>query len=386
MKTNPDNPVHTRLRIRITALFMVILLSTSPVWSLTRVRDIARPLGERSNELWNWGLVVGLNGTGDGGDVLIKARALMTWLENMNNPPGSLDELKSAKNVAIVSLSVELPRNGARNGDQLDVKVASFGNASSLAGGILLMTPLRSNHPLDDTIWAWAQGEVSIPDPDNPTMGIVKNGADMEFDIKHDYTAVDANNRVYFDLVLDEEQANWQTANAIAMFIDEMNTVPEAFEDESLVDAALMTQRTAEALDPRTVRIYIPDKQARNPASFISRIMSMAVELPDPEAVIVIHEKTGTIAFSYNVDIAPCTVATRGLSIRIVNPPPQPVAGQPVITQSEWAKFDTSKEGTAKLDDLITALDQLNVSIDQKIAAIHALRKGGHLRARVITE
>ncbi|MCK5272877.1 MAG: flagellar basal body P-ring protein FlgI, partial [Sedimentisphaerales bacterium] len=107
----------------------------------------------------------------------------------------------------------------------------------------------------------------------------------------------------------------------------------------------------------------------------ISQVMRMVVDLPDPEATIVINERTGTIAITGNVEITPCSVTVTGLMIRI-DPQIKP-------QQTQWSKFDTIKEGTAKLDDLITALDQLNVSLKQKVDAIYALKDAGSLRARI---
>ena len=374
MKNRTNNLTHIHGLLTLFIMALVIVTSAIPAGGLTRIRDIARPLGERTNKLWNWGLVMGLNGKGDGGDVLITARPLMTMLQKMGNPPLHLDELKNAKNVALVIVTAELPRNGVCSGDEIDIKVSCMGKASSLDGGILVMAPLRSANHSDNTIYAWAQGQVSIPNTDNPTTGIIKNGAVMEIDFLHNFVDQDVNGRSYFDLIIDEDLAGWQTAYEIALRINDINA-PSALQAGSGLDIGADVQSIAVAHDPRNIRIYIPEKRAGNPAGFISQVMRMVVDLPDPEATIVINERTGTIAITGNVEITPCSVTVTGLMIRI---DPQAKA-----QQTQWSKFDTTKEDTAKLDDLIAALDQLNVSVKQKIDAIYALQAAGSLRARI---
>jgi len=363
---------------------VIILLITCPLNALTRIRDIAHPLGERSNKLCGWGLVVGLNGTGDGGDVLVTARPLFTLMQKLGNPPGSLEELKNAKNVALVLVTAELGRNGVRNGDKIDVTVTSPIKASSLEGGILWPVPLQSLGYQDDTVYAWAEGAVSIPDSENKTTGIVNNGAQIEVDLLHDFVSYDEKTRrASFDLVLDDDQSTWQNTHAIAMIIEEMNTAPGADKGAGYIETGDVSTRTALALDCRTVRVFIPQQQAQNASNYITRVMDLGIDLPDPDATIIINEKTGTIAITGNVDIAPCSVTVSGLVIRVVIPEPQPQPGQPVIKQTEWSKFDTVGGNSAKLDDLIAAMDQLNVPIQQKIHAIYALRDAGVLRANV---
>jgi len=380
MKNIINNLVRSGRLARAVLALGIILTGAQTLQGLTRVRDIARPLGERTNKLWGWGIVVGLNGKGDGGDMLMTARPLMTLMQKMGNPPTSVDELKNAKNAAWVMVTAELPRNGVRNGDTIDVKVACVGKASSLAGGILLNTPLISSYYGDNNVYAWAQGLVSMPDATNLTTGVVKDGAIMEMDFIYGYTEEDIDGRTYFDLILEEDQASWQVAHAVAMFIDDMITTPGALQNGEEFDNEINSneKRTALALDPRCVRVYIPNKQADNPAGFISRVMRVVVDLPDPEATIVVNERTGTIAITGNVEIAPCSVTVTGMMIRI-----DPQMEQ---QQTEWSKFDTIKEGSGKLDDLVTALEQLNVPVKQKIEAIYALRRAGVLRARVIVE
>ena len=114
--------------------------------------------------------------------------------------------------------------------------------------------------------------------------------------------------------------------------------------------------------------------------------MNLPVDLPEPEAVVVINKKTGVIVITGNVEIAPVIVHVNNLSIRIIEPEPIPRPGQPVVSQTEWTKFDTADGGDVKLQQLIDALDQLNVPVQDKINAIYEINRAGALRASIRTE
>ena len=114
--------------------------------------------------------------------------------------------------------------------------------------------------------------------------------------------------------------------------------------------------------------------------------MGLTVNLPDPEATIVINEKAGVIVITSNIDIAPCVVTIEGMNIRIITPKPVPQADNPIMTESEWAKYDTVGENTAEIDALIEVLDQLKRPVKQKVSVIHALEDAGALRARIKVE
>lgn len=367
--------------ILVVTILLIVVINTNVLLGMTRIQDIARPLGERSNKLMGMGLVVGLK-NGDGGDVLIMARPLFTLLQKMGNPAGSLEELKDAKSVALVWVTGQLGRNGFHNGDKIDITVSTMGKAGSLAGGVLIPIPLGSVNIQDKTVYAWASGPISIPDSEYPTTGIIKDGADVEINFLYDYVDYDEVGRPFFDLVLD--RSSFQTARAIAMLIEDINTAPGSV-DESYLETDNVEERFALPLGPRTVRVYIPASQMRDSASYIARVMDQFIELPNSEAIIAIDEKAGTIVITANVDISPCVVTVNGLAIRVIEPKPVPNPGQPLVKQSQWTYFDTNTtaERSARIMDLIDALDKLKVPVQEKINAIYALREAGALHARI---
>ena len=367
------------------AILIAVILA-QPVFGLTYIRDVARPLGERTNKLIGEGIVVGLNGTGDGGDFLVTTRSLRSLLERLGSPASSLTELKNAKNAALVTVTAELGRNGVRNGDRIDVKVQSIGAAESLAGGTLFMTPLRSAYHNDNRLYAWAQGSITVGDPENPTSGIVKGGADVEWDFNHDYVDYESQpGRAFFTLVLDDDLASFEVTKAIAMIINEEMAAPGADLAGIAMDGGATTESIAQVQDAKNIRVLIPPKLARTPNNaslFIARILNLPVDLPDPQAAVVINEDAGTIVITGNVEIAPVLVHVPGLVIRVGNA--QPGRGQTSAPEAQWTKFDTQKTGGVKIDELLKALNQLNVPVVDKINVLYAIKRAGALRANII--
>src|SRR6186713_1560604 len=168
--------------MRNTAILLIAVFAAfAPRPALAvKVADITRLGGQRPNVLTGLGLVVGLKGTGDGGDYLPAIKPLAGMLSKFANPT-TVKELGNVDNVALVLLSAKVPPNGVRDGDQIDVYVMSQGAAKSLKGGRLFITPMTGPIP-DSGIFAMAEGAVVIEDPSTPTVGVVKAGAVMEAD------------------------------------------------------------------------------------------------------------------------------------------------------------------------------------------------------------
>ena len=366
-------------------VLLVVLTVGSNLYGLTQIRDICRPLGERTNKLIGYGVVVGLKGTGDSSTV-VATRPLREMLEKMGNP-SEIQELQKTKNMANVIVTANLGRNGVSEGDAFSVQVSSPFDAKSLEGGMLLYTPLGgASHAVDD-IYAWAQGSVTIPNPKFPNRGEVRGGAVMEADINYLYVDYESYpGKAILTLVMDDDQANWQTSKAVADIINEETAAPGSSQADFMAGADRMSEPTAVCLSPKNILVTIPPKQARNPSQFISRIMSLPVDLPDPEATVIINENAGVIVVTGNVEISPVVVSVKDMTIQIVEPKPQPRPGQSVVSQTTWSKFDTTNTSTVKLQQLVDALDQLNVPIQDKINAIYEIKRAGALRATIQRE
>jgi flagellar P-ring protein precursor FlgI len=350
--------------------FLLSVLSVFSVVSLTaqraeatRIGDITRPSNERTNKLQALGLVVGLKGTGDGGDFQPAIRPLAETLAKFSNT-SSVSELAKVKNVALVSIEAEIPVN-ARSGDKFDVRVRSIGSSSSLKGGQLFICPMMGPIPTGD-VFALASGPVVLEDPSTPTVGIVRKGGQMETDIPVEM--IDPGGR--FTLVIDDPSASWATASMIA-------TVINGEEDGST---------WAVAINPKNVVVTIPPSQREAPDIFIARVQNLPMPRVPVEARVTINDRTGTMILTGDVTISPVIITHNGLTISTRQPPLQGTDRVPVIKSEEWLKVDPDAAGGAKLQDLLSALDQLKVPAADKIAIVKQLHDTGKLHAKLMVE
>ncbi len=330
-----------------------------------KVADITRISGQRSNILTGLGLVYGLPGTGDGGDFLPAIKPLAAMLAKFSDP-AAVAELSNVSNVALVSITATVPRDGARNGDQIDLYITSLGAASSLKGGRLFVTPLQGPLP-GSGIYALGQGPVTVEDPSTPTVGKIEGGAIMEADIPATYIEDGR-----FTLILENPSASWINASTIAKIIN---------------DAESTTGETlAVVLDPKNVIVTIPPIERERPDSFISRVQRLPVPLLPTEARVQINERTGTITMTGDVEISPVVISHKGLTITTVNPAPIPTPRAPVVESRDVVALDTTNQGGAKLQDLVNGLEQLKVPAEDRITIVKELYKTGKLHARLILE
>jgi len=334
-----------------------------------KIGDVTHLKGQRINRLMGIGLVVGLKGTGDGGKYLPAIRPLASLLTQFADPVLSLDELKNAKNVALVAVEATLPEYGAREGDRIDVKVTSIGAAKSLIGGRLLLTPLQGPNKADRRIYALASGPVHVPDTKVPTVGVIRQGATLEADVVYHYIV---DGTVTF--VIEDAHASWAMANTIAQMINEDASEPGKI------------AHIARAVDPKNVVVKIPQSEMNNPAAFIARIESLDLLLPPAEARVKINRRTGTIIITGDVEISPVAISHKGLTITTVTPAPQPSQTNPKVEQKYFVGLDPHKRGGAKLSDLLDALNLLKVPVQDRITIIEELYKTGKLHAKLIVE
>lgn len=369
---------------------VAVLLLGATVTATPKIGDITYLQGARTNKLTGMGLVVGLPGTGDGGRYAPTIRSLAALHRTFASPALSLDEMRSANNVAIVQVEATLPRDGVREGERVDVVVSSLGPAKSLQGGRLLLTPLVGPHPEDPRgVMALASGPLHLEDPEIETVARVPGGATLEQNWIHNYIvtgralplAVQTHAGIlpdasYVTLVIHEPHAQWAIAYQIA------NTVNSEFDLSTDSDDAPL----AIAIDPRTVVVRIPPMDIANPASFLYRLESAYLLMPATEARVTIHRPTETIIISGDVQIAPAVISHKGLTITTMVPEPAPDDAPPQLVTREWVPVDSNRTGGARLEDLVETLNQLRVPATDRITIIRKLYETGRLHATLIVE
>jgi len=350
--------------LRNLCVVSMLLALASPALAV-KVADITRIAGQRTNVLTGMGLVIGLRGTGDGGDFAPAINPLAGMLGKFANPTTAA-ELKNVSNVAIVSLTATVPADGVRDGDKLSVYVTSLGAASSLKGGRLFVTPMQGP-TADSGIFALAEGAVVIEDPSVPTVGVVKAGCVMEVDLPARYVEGGK-----FTLILDDPSATWTTASTIAKIINDA---------EGTAGEILATVH-----DPKTIEVIIPPIERDRPDSFISRVQRLPVPQLPVEAKVQINDRTKTMIITGDVEISPVVISHQGLTISTIIPRPVPSPRTPVLETKTVVGLDTTNEGGAKLQDLVDALNQLKVPAEDRITIIKELYKTGKLHAKLIVE
>jgi flagellar P-ring protein precursor FlgI len=315
------------------------------------------------------GIVVGLDGTGDDSkDADVAARPYGELLRNLGNPIASLDELRDADAFAIVLVRVDVPATGVREGDRLDVTVSTLYNATSLAGGELVVSPLRPPVPGAATM-ALASGSIVI-EGNHPRRGRIRGGAQMMTDIRTNPVSAGG----LMTLVLDDQYAGYPVATMLA----------DTINDELAIDGSA-TYAIVE--DAKNIRVKVPESARSNLGRFISQVMRINIDpsLIQTPARIVINEDKGTIVVTADVQVGPVLIAHNGLSITSVTPEPVPTEDDPLIDTTRWAEVNTTGRGGALLADLLRAFDQLNVSVQDQIAIIHELKRSGKLHAEIVS-
>lgn len=287
---------------RITLLLVCIFLigigmpsSAAGATATTRIKDIARLQGVRSNQLNGMGLVVGLNGTGDSSkaNAEMVANALSKWGVQVD-----ASQLK-VKNIAVVAITANFPPY-LHQGDTIDVQVSSVGDAKSLQGGILLQTPLVG---ADGKVYAVAQGPVYVggysvsargasQQRNIPTVGIIPNGALVEREVP---MQLDHNGRLRWAL----NKPDFTTAARLAETINENIAIG-----------------AARAVDMGLIEVLIPRGRMEDPIAFIAEIETLPVT-PDGVAKVVVNERNGTVVVGEKVKIASVAVTHNNITVKI---------------------------------------------------------------------
>lgn len=363
----------------LAALAGLAALGTTAPAHAERIKDLSMVAGVRTNQLVGYGLVVGLNGTGD---QTTMAPFTLQSIENLLQrfgvtiPPNTNPMIN---NVAAVTVTAELPPF-SKPGQTIDVTVASIGDAQSLRGGNLLMTALRG---ADGEVYAMAQGNVLISgfgvmgkdgskmSLNVPSSGRIPNGATVERSVPVRF-AGDA------PVVLNLNTPDFTTASRVAGGI---NTVLGA--------------GTAEALDAVSVRVKAP-QSADQRTAFIAMLEEIEVNPGEAPARVIINSRTGTVVISSQVRVTAAAVAHGSLSVTITErqdvsqPNSFSQTGQTVTTQRSSIDVRQSDahmfvfQAGVNLDEIVRAVNQVGAAPSDLVAILEALRQAGALRAQLI--
>lgn len=364
-------------RFRLSWLVMLIGLAVISVVTAgsaraVRIKDLANIKGVRSNQLVGYGLVVGLDGTGDGKKAIFTVQSMVSMLDKMGITV-SADDIK-VKNVAAVMVTADLPPF-SKAGAKIDALVSSIGDAQNLQGGNLLLTPLRAGNGL---IYAVAQGPVNTGgfsaggggatvQKNFPTVGRLLGGAIVERDVETDF-------KERGSLTIGIDQPDFTTALRVTEAIN-----------------SLFYERIAKAEDAGTIHVQVPPAYSGNLVELIAMIEKLEV-VPDIMARVVINERTGTVVMGENVRISTIAIAHGNLSIVVkenyqVSQPSPLGQGQTVVApDTQLAVREGENQlvlmpGGASIGEVVKALNALGVSPRDLIAIFQAIKAAGALQA-----
>ncbi len=363
-------------------MFTALAASAALWWPIpahaaaTRIKEVASVQGVRANQLVGYGLVVGLDGSGDQSQgAPFTAQSLAAMLQQMGVAIPAGVQLQ-AKNVAAVMVTASLPAF-AQPGQTIDINVSSLGNAKSLRGGTLIATPLKG---ADNQIYALAQGNLIVGGAgasaagskvqiNTLTGGRIPQGATVERAVPTPLAAGEF-------IQLDVASSDYATARNVARAINAAKGAGTAF-----------------ALDGRVVRVRAPAPMDERVA-FLADIEDLSLELMRPAARIVLNARTGSVVMNEAVTLAACAVAHGSLSVTISSTPqvsqPNPF-GQGQTVQAEKADIAITQQGGAliqmpagaKLADVVKALNALGATPQDLLAILQAMKSAGALNAEI---
>ena len=369
------------------ALFLTLTLSSGTVLA-DRIKDLTSVAAMRSNQLIGYGLVVGLNGSGDGADVSFTAQSMKTLLNRLGvSLEGPLSDFETAsssgkidiKNTAAVMVTAELP-GFAKPGQKIDVTVSAIGKASNLRGGTLLLTSLRG---VDGEIYAISQGSLAATGIDAatgtgpkvvigvPTAARIPQGATVERVVENPFDKADR-------VVLNVRDSDFTTTTAI------VNVINSRFGAD-----------VARAMDGVTVSLQAPLDLTQRVA-FMSMVENMDVMPGEPPARVVVNARTGTVVISRNVRVTAVAVAhgTISVSVSVTNEvaQPGPFSFGGTTAPNQNAEVNVSEPNKpmflfnpgVDLRQIVDAINQVGAAPSSLIAILEALKSAGSLRADLL--
>lgn len=356
------------------ALVALILLPASQPGFSARIKDIAQLKGARDNQLVGYGLVIGLDGTGDSTRTGFTKQTVANMLQNMELSVNREDI--DVDNVATVMVTATLPPF-AKNGDTVDVVVSSVADADSLVGGTLLRTPLKGPQ---GTVFAVAQGslssnslafsgEAASVQKNHPTAARIPNGAIIEREISH---RLSQNGKLTYNV----KDADFTTITRI------IQSINDAF------DAA-----DANAIDGSSFEVNIPERFQQNKVAFISNLEQLQVT-PDSKAKVVVNERTGTIVMGQKVRISKVAVSHGNLRLKIRESPqvsqPNALSGgetrevprTDMRVEEEEGSLMVMEQGVS-IGDVASALNAIGATPRDLISIFQAIKAAGALHAEL---
>ncbi|MCI7412040.1 flagellar basal body P-ring protein FlgI [Helicobacter bilis] len=331
---------------------LILALCFAAALQAEKIGDLTNIAGVRDNQLMGYGIVIGLNGTGDKGGSKFTAQSMANMLETMNVKV-TADDIKS-KNVAAVMVTASLPPF-ARQGDRIDIKISSIGDAKSLQGGTLVMTPLNA---VDGQIYAVAQGAISVGKGDSLVSGTINGGATIEKEVIYNLANQSST-------TLSLKKSDFQNA------IKVQNKINEVFGDNS-----------ATALDSRTIKINKPNNLSM--IEFLALVQEVDIPYSAREK-IVIDEKSGTIVSGLGISVQPIVLTHGDLTLKITNEFDTNDKSTKVDSMTLDPQTNTlsSNGQTPTVASVVRALQRLGASPQSIVSILETMKRSGAIAADI---
>ncbi len=364
--------------LAFTAILFSNIILINSAWAVSRIKDIADFEGVRDNQLVGYGLIVGLNGTGDNIKSVDFAKESLISMLDMVGVNARDGQIK-AKNVASVMVTANLPAF-ARQGARIDVTVSALGDAKNLQGGTLIATPLKG---ADGNVYAVAQGTVAT--------GAISAGGQGEG--ASVVRGVPTAGRIASGAIIERE---------IPFTLDSLQTLnialrnPDFTTSRRVADAinAMLGTPVAKALDPGTVKLDVPEIYQDKIVDLMTKVEQLQVQ-PDQTAKIVIDESSGIVVIGKDVKINRLAIAQGNLTIKITDIPlisqPEPFSlGETVVMDTTLVDIEEDTEAKMKvldtginLQELVEGLNALGVTPRDLISILQAIKASGALQAEI---
>ncbi len=369
-------PSYSKTMIFRFLILIFLFLLPMDLWAV-RVKDIASLRGARDNQLIGFGIVVGLDGTGDSAESLLSRKPIINALERIGISLDSADI--AGRSLAAVWLTATLPPF-AKSGQRLDVTAATIGDSISLRGGVLIMTPLRGPNRL---VYAVAQGPIAgiprgvsradaLPAEELANLpigqrmvasvGTIPGGAIVEREINLN---LNSRARLYMNL----RSPDFTTAFRLAKLINQTLGI-----------------RSARAKDAGTVEISVPDSYLGNTVELVSYIENLEIS-PDNTAQVVLDERSGTVVMGGSVRISPIAISQNGLSMQVKLPTPEQQEGaeNQAAADANTLRSDVFMlKGGADLKEIVDGFNKIGASSRDLIEVLKSVKAAGALHADLV--